>query len=89
MAYNNLKTEDCEAEKMALLLYYQNIQNKVLKYKSNLHSIANIADSNPAGAWMFVLTDIMCCQVHMSAIGRSQVQMRSTACVLVFVCVLV
>jgi hypothetical protein len=29
--------------------YYANIQNKVRTYKSNLHSIPNIARSNPTG----------------------------------------
>jgi hypothetical protein len=41
------------------------------------------------GGCRFVLTDVTCCQVHMNAMGRSQVQTRSTECVLVLVCVCV
>jgi hypothetical protein len=37
--------------------------------------LAGIAVSNPSGAW-----SVVCCEVNMSAAGRSLVQRSSTAC---------
>jgi len=49
---------------------HQNVLNKVPTYKTNLHSTENIAGSNSAGAWMFVLTSVVCFKVHISGMGR-------------------
>ena len=56
--------------KWPLCFNYQNIQNKVPTYKTNLPSTANIAFSKPSGAWMFVLMSVVCFKVHISAMGR-------------------
>jgi hypothetical protein len=41
-------------------------------------SLAGIAGSNPAGAWMFISFSRVCCQV--SASGRSPVRRTPTNC---------
>ena len=45
-----------------------------------------IAGSNPAGAWLSVLS-VVSCHVEVSATGRSLVQRNPTDCVCVCVCV--
>ena len=42
-------------------------------------SLAGIVGSNPAGAWMFVVS-VVCCQVEVSASGWSLVQRSFTDC---------
>jgi hypothetical protein len=48
-------------------------------------SLAEIAVSNPAGAWMSVV-NVLCCQVEVSARDRSLVQRSPTECACVCVC---
>jgi hypothetical protein len=43
-------------------------------------SLARIAVSNPAGAWLF-LVSVLCCQVEVSATGCSLVKRSPTECV--------
>jgi len=51
----------------------QNIQNNVLTYGINLKSIKNITRSKPVGGIGFVLMSVGCCQVHICAMGLSQI----------------
>jgi hypothetical protein len=52
-----------------------------------LRPLAGIAGSNPAGKMDVCLLKVFCCQVEISATGRSLVQRRPTECVCVCVCV--
>ena len=42
-------------------------------------SLAGILGSNPAGTWLSAVS-VVCCQVEVSATGRSLVQRSSTEC---------
>jgi len=44
------------------------------------HSLAGIADSNPAGRTDVCLLRVLCCQVEVSVMGRSLVQGSLTDC---------
>jgi len=42
--------------------------------------LVGTAGSNPAGAWMPVLLPVVCCQVEVSAKGRSPFKRSPTEC---------
>ena len=42
--------------------------------------LAEIAGSNPTGAWMPVLLPVVCCQVEVSTTGRSSFKRSLTEC---------
>jgi hypothetical protein len=41
---------------------------------------AGIVGSNPTGAWIFVSCECLCCQVEVSATGRSLIKRSPTDC---------
>jgi len=52
------------------------------------YSLAEIVYSNPIRAWLLSLVSFMCCQVEVSATGRSLVQKSPTAYICVALSVL-
>ena len=69
----------CIYEHLHLHLHLPNPVAERSKAKAAVDRLLGIAGSNPTGEWMSVVS-VACCQVEVSATGRSLVQRSPTDC---------